>query len=169
MKVYRVGIFDHLSHLWTLLLFAIVLPFAVYHLALFKLGYYRQEEAFAVGSVTFLILAAPHILLHFDYYLNNRGDSFEVGSSGKSFVYNKGTEGELKFTTRDIKSFVCFKSRPLAEERMHVFSWDAYHYALITLKSGEKIKVSSLLIYEMDKVIKFQNIEVRKTFYAWMS
>ena len=167
MKTYTIDFRSHFRHLWIIILFVILLPLGIYYMSIIKLGYYKQNEGFALGGVIFFVFVIPHLILHLNYYLKNKREIFQVDSSGTKCIYQKDNN-KINFTTSNIDSFICIKSRPLAENRMHVLPWDVYNYAEIKLKNGQTIKISSLLVYELDKIIKFDNIKINKTLYAWI-
>lgn len=168
MASYTITSKSHFRHLWVLIPIGIVLPAAVYFLMSYKLGYYRQDTAFLVGSITFLFCVFPMIVLHINYYLKDRDNAFEYDSLSGQSVYH-GKDLRVDFGNDDIRKLLVYKSWPLAEDRTLITPWDAYNYAVIELKDGQVLKLSSLLVYELDKVVKFENMEVKKTFYAWMS
>lgn len=167
METYKINIRSHFKHLWIQILFLIILPFVIHCIMLLRLGSYTEREGFTVSAITFLIFTIPHLILHFRYYLKNRKDVFQIDSLGKNFSYLSYGK-EIRFSESDIETMTCYKSRPFAEERMHILPWDIYHYSIITLKNGQKITITSLLIYEFDKMIKFDNLKTKKTLYAWV-
>ena len=121
-----------------------------------------------VGGITFIGYSIPVIAIHLNHFLKNRSDVFKYNNLSREVIFDH--EGvQISFFNEDIESNIVFKSRPIAEGRTPIFAWDYYNYALIQLKNGQVLKISSLLVYELDKVLKFENTEVKKTFYAWMS
>ena len=167
MKKFSMKFIDHFRHLGLYFLIVICIPLMVYCLFLFKKGYFDLRKGFLIGGIFFTIYSIPILLLHLNYYFNNHGDIFNYDSySGKVIFEKKGKK--IKFEKKDIFKITVFKSWPLSRNDLPVFPWDYYNYAVIELKNGEIIKLSSLLISELDKVIKIDNTEIKKRFYAWI-
>jgi hypothetical protein len=134
---------------------------------LFKKGYFELNTAILVGSIFFIGYSTPILLLHLNYYLRNRKDVFKYDKSTNEIVYIS-VKKEIKFEEKDIFKITVFKSWPLSRNDVPIFAWDFYNYAIIELKDGQVIKLSSLLVNELDKVIKFDNIEIKRTLFALM-
>ena len=167
MRLFKVNASDHFRHLWILIPIGIVLPVAVYFLMVNQFGYYKQDRALFISGITFSVCVFPLVLLHLNYYLKDRFSTFKYNSLGES-VYQNG-EKKIEFSNNDIDKILVFKSWPLAEERTLIFPWDSYNYAKIYLKDGTVFTISSLLVYELDKVVNIKNVTIKKTFFAWIS
>jgi hypothetical protein len=135
---------------------------------LYKKGYFDITTAVLVGGIFFLVYSTPLILLHLNYYFKNKNDVFKYNALSGQTVY-KHRESTVGFYSKDIYKITVFKSWPLSRNDVPIFAWDLYNYGVIELKDGQMIKVSSLLVYELDKVVNFKNTEIKKTLYAWMS
>ena len=135
---------------------------------IYKRGYFEMETALLVGGITFVGYSIPVVAIHMRYYVENMNDVFNYNASSGEVIYQK-KGSQIKFRNEDIQKITVVKSRPIAENRTPAFAWDYYNYAVIELKDGQVLKISSLLVYELDKVMKFENTEIKKTFYAWMS
>ena len=168
MKVYTVKAGSHFKHLWSSIFITILLPVIVYFLSIYKKGYFDFNAAIWAGSIGFFGYFIPILSIHLNYYFRDRHNSFEFNRSSGEINYCKGDD-TVSFNEGDIQKITVTKSRPLAEGRTLILPWDEYHYAVIELKDGQVLKISSLLVYELDKVVKFENTEVKKPFYAWMS
>lgn len=103
-----------------------------------------------------------------NHFYNNRYDSLQY-EVGKEEIICQRQGVTRRIAKSDILKITVYKSWPLAKGRSTTFIWDSYNYAVIELKDGFIIKLSSLLVNEFDKVVNFENIEIKKTFYAWMS
>jgi hypothetical protein len=110
----------------------------------------------------------PSVLIHLNHYFKNRNVILQYDALHGEFIYSQ-LENIRKFGHLDIEKITVYKSWPLAKGRSITLIWDSYNYAVIELKEGTIIKLSSLLVNEFDKVVNFENIEIKKTFYAWMS
>lgn len=168
MKTFKITISDHVRPLKSLVIVIIVFSIGMYFLMIYKKGYFELNTALLVGGITFLIYVFPMFILHMQYYFINRNDIFKNDKSSGKMVFQSGGK-QTCFELNDIQKIIVFKSRPLAENRTPIFAWDEYNYAVIELKDGQIIKLSSLLVNELDKVVKFDNTEIKKTLYAWMS
>ncbi len=168
MKTYTVNINSHIRHLWLLLLLLILLPVSVYFLLIHKHGFFDLQTAVMGSVIVLIIFILPMIILHLNYYFLNRRDSFSYDESNGTMIFRNDNK-EYNFHTNEIISIVCYKSWPMSENRVAILPWDIYNYALVKLKNGNVIKISSLLVYEFDKLVQLDNIEIKKTFYAWIS
>ena len=146
----------------------ILFSFGVYFLMIFKKGYFELNTALLVGGIIYFIYVFPTFLLHLQYYFRNHKDIFQYDKLSGQMIYEKG-DSTIKFEEKDIEKITVFKSHTLAENRTPLLTWDEYNYAVIELKNGQVVKLSSLLVYELDKKVNFDNIEIKKTLYAWMS
>lgn len=167
METFKVNFKSHFRHLWSLIVLGVVLPIAGHYLMIIKLGEYNLETALIVGSVVFTIFILPLLILHINHYLYSEDDSFLYDEYRGVMIYER-KRVDTRFNVKDIESIVCYKSWPLAENRTPIFPWDIYNYAAIKLKNGKLFKVSSLVVYELDKKIKFDEIKIKKTFYPWI-
>ena len=57
----------------------------------------------------------------------------------------------------------------MSENKIPILPWDIYNYAEIRLNNNQVFIVSSLLVYEFDKSVKFDGVRVKKRFYPWIS
>ncbi|WP_158857329.1 hypothetical protein [Lunatibacter salilacus] len=92
---------------------------------------------------------------------------FKYDKSTGQAIYQNGKK-EIKFNVKDVVKIKVYKSWPLSRNGKPVFAWDYYNHSVIELKDGQIIKLSSLLVFELDKVVKFDNTEIKKTLFAWM-
>ena len=168
MRTFRININSHMRHLWLLLFLLILLPVSIYFLVLFKDGFFDLRKAIIGSVIVFIIFILPMIILHLNYFLVNRNDSFEYDESNGIMIFRKG-QLETKFEINDVDRVICYKSWPMSNNRPAVLPWDIYNYAIIRLKNGEVLKISSLLVYEFDKVVRLDDIKIVKTLYAWIS
>lgn len=168
MKVFRINTSDHVRHLWPTVMVLILLPAIMYFISMYKKGYFDLNMAVWAGGIGITVYLIPLISLHLNHYFKNKDDLFEYDQLSGEIVYQK-RDSKLSFRNEDIQKITVFKSRPLAENRTPILIWDEYNYAVIELKNGRVLKLSSLLVYELDKVVKFENTEIRKTLYAWIS
>lgn len=168
MKSYTINKNSHFKHLWSLILLVITMPIIGHYIMLYKLGGYTIETAGLVGLIFFVVFIGPILGLHFNHYFQSKGSFLNYSESQNEFSYhNKGEE--VRFGIRDIQKITVYKSWSMVQGRTPSLPTDIYNYAVIELKDGQIIKLSSLLVYEFDKVVKSKKIEIKKTLYAWMS
>ncbi|MEP0987188.1 hypothetical protein [Ekhidna sp.] len=134
---------------------------------LYKLDDYNTETAVLVGTIFFVVFIGPILALHFNHYFIARGCSLIYNEQTGQLAYDNGGN-EISFGVKDIENITVYKSWSMAKGRTPTLPTDIYNYAVIELKDGQVLKISSLLVYELDKVVKFENTEIKKTFYAWM-
>lgn len=168
MKTYRINTKSYFRHLWSIPLLTIVMPIIGYYMMIAKMGEYAHETALIVGLIFFVVFIGPILTLHFNHQIKSKGSSIYYDEQLGKLTYNK-KRLELKFKIKDIKVITIYKSWPMGQGRLPLFPWDVYNYAVIELKDGQVLKISSLLVYELDKVVKFENTKIKKTLYAWMS
>lgn len=168
MKRFKINTRDHFRHLWPSIFVTVLLPAILYFLSMYKKGYYDFNTALWAGGIGFLGYFIPVVLIHLRYYYMNKNDFFQYNDSTGKAIYQKGKK-EINFSIGDIDKITVFKSRSLSENRTPILVWDYYNYAVIELKDKQVIKLSSLLVSELDKVVMFDNIELEKTLYAWMN
>lgn len=168
MKTFIINSKSHFRHLWLLLFSLIVIPTSLYFLLISRDGKFDLNKAVIAGIIVFAVFVFPMILLHINYYLKSKGRSISYDESTGQLIYDD-QRNEMKFGIKDLQKVTVYKSWPMGQGRTPMFPWDVYNYAVIELKDGQVLKISSLLVYEFDKVVKFENTEIKKTFYAWMS
>jgi hypothetical protein len=167
MESFKIDTSDHVRPLKSLLLVIVIFSIGIYFLMIYKYGSFDLQKGLIVGVITLSLFVLPMLILHLQYYFQNRHDKFEYDQLSGEIVYQRG-DSKLTFRVEEILKITVHKSRPLAEGRTPILIWDEYNYAVIELKDGQKIKLSSLLVNELDKVLKFENTEIKKTLYAWI-
>jgi hypothetical protein len=167
MVLYKIKNSDHIRHLWLYVIEVISFPAIIYFVLLYKKGFFDLNTALLVGAIFFPVFSIPLISIHLNHYLRNRNDVFKYDRSTGQAIY-QNSKREIKFETKDIEKITVYKSWPLSRNDLPVLAWDYYNYAVIQLKDGQVVKLSSLLVFELDKVMTFENFEIKKTLYAWM-
>ncbi|WP_140160556.1 hypothetical protein [Algoriphagus antarcticus] len=168
MKKFSILIADHSRHLSILIFPLLIVSIGIYLMVVYKVGHFELIPSLFMGGFVFILYVVPMIVLHIQYYLLNRNDTFEYDCSiGKMIFRRKGKQ--ICFEDHEILKITVFKTRTLAENRTPIFLWDYYNYSVIELKSGEVIKLSSLLVNEIDKVLNIDVFKIRKTLYPWIS
>lgn len=167
MKIYRITKFNHIEPILHFLSASFFSAIGCYLLYRYKMNFSNLDliiKIFVYGMSGYLI---PIVLIHLNHYFKNRFDSFQYDAGTGEIIYER--RGIIrKIASSEIEKITVYKSWPLAKGRSTTLIWDSYNYAVIVLKDGTIIRLSSLLVNELDKVVNFENIEVKKTFYAWI-
>jgi hypothetical protein len=96
-----------------------------------------------------------------------------INSSAK-FTVDKETctyqkkSTQISFDKNEIEKIETYKSKSLSNRQFHIFPWDFYHYSIIFLKSGERIVLSSLIVFEIEKILHVRNTYINFTLYPWI-
>ncbi|MDW3194246.1 MAG: hypothetical protein R8G66_17865 [Cytophagales bacterium] len=167
MRVYKVSIKSQFKHLWSLIFIIVIFPFIGYQFGLYKMDSPDEKSIVEVLLFVISVLTIPLITLHINHLLNSVNICVEVNFVEGVIRYTN-PEGITEFRKEDVDFVINVKSIPLAENRLPILPWDVYNYALIKLKSGREIKISSLLIDQFDKQIGIGKISVKKSFYPWI-
>lgn len=168
MKTYTIDNKSHLRHLWIIILLIFVIPIISHYMMILKSTEYTFSRAIYIGVVSFLVFILPILAIHFNHYLTNKGCTLEYNKDSHQFIYIiKGKK--IKFNRDDIECITVFKSWSMEQGKTPTMPTDIYNYAVVKLKDGYILKISSLLVYEFDKVFNFKNIEVKKRLYPWIS
>jgi hypothetical protein len=118
-----------------------VLTTAFFAITLF---WFNLEEIALLSFGAILLLnAIPSLYLHFEYWLMNRNEEFEIRENG--IIQRKGGV-EKKYNSQEISKVVLYLSPSKYKgSRIHFVTSDGYYYAEIILKTGEIIILTSLL------------------------
>jgi hypothetical protein len=165
MFVYKITFRNQVQNAWPIVID--ILVFTI--LPLYMINRYGRSDAaiFILMAVfLFLLFLIPQLILHFDYYLKNKGDILFYDPEGR-WIKIDHKEVSSIFSFDDINLVERVKSYPLAEDRMQWFPWDSYNYSVIHLKNGQKFLVTSLLVPNIDLPIESNKIKLRKTFYPF--
>ncbi len=158
---------SHLRHLWSLLFFGLIFPIMGYYFALYKLETQSFNEARLIVIGISALFIIPVIIIHLNHLNHNWKSKFLIRKDDE-FIYTKG-QSSIVFLVEEIKSLTSIKSWPLAEERPPTFPWDIYHYSIIELVDGRIIKISSLLVYNSEKLIPSKETTIKRTFFTWIT
>jgi len=166
VKKFKISFGDHFRHLWGAVFLTLLLPLALYFLIGLRGRPSSNYNLFGIALFAFCLYILPGLVLHLNHIVKNRFDELILMPKGLELIK---LGKKIQFNWIDVDTITSYKSRPLSEERTPVLIWDSYNYTIIKLKDGREFKISSLLVNELDKKIPFDNVEIKKTFYAWMS
>ncbi len=139
------GIKNHLKPL--LFSIPILLPLGI-------MVYFLQLGSF--GVLVLALFYGPFLIsslyIHWEYYLQNRGQKIELLSDEIVLHKSNGDVQRVKFS--DIEKIIVSKSANLDKGGIQVTPIDTYHYARIIPKQGETIIITSLIAPDVEAVIK---------------
>jgi hypothetical protein len=119
--------------------------------------------------IIFLIQALPQFALHLNYYTVNKDDVLRFDIDNQKIIF-KHSGATIQFFLSDIKNVDMYKSFALAKKNMQFFTFDCYNHSVITLISGVKIIITSLLLPgELNLPIDKDKIKVHMSFFRWVS
>ncbi|MFO7825299.1 MAG: hypothetical protein R6V72_15280 [Cyclobacterium sp.] len=162
-KLLKIRLFTHFSSMLPLIivgiLFLIVLVWIKF-----------EHDAVIIFGVLFLADAIPALYLHFEYWLKNNGEEYEVQDA--RLIRRKNGE-KIQIENGEIEKIVIYLSPSLYKNsNFHLLAIENYHFALIKLKSGEKFLLTSLLAPRIDielKKMKGVLIERKKRLFCTLT
>jgi len=123
-----------------------------------------------VFGILFLIDAIPALFLHFEYWLKNKGEQYEVRDT--KLIRRKGSE-ETHIRNDEIEKIIVYLSPSLyMNSNFHLLAIESYHYAVVKLKSGEELALTCLLAPRIDMELKKMRgvlFEKRKRLFCMIS
>lgn len=162
-KILKINVLNFLRlHFPTIIL--IIIGIAV-------LYYLKFDEHFVqVFLVIWIIDLLPAIYLHVTYFLINKGEEYEVRDN-ELILYKKGEV--LTYKNEEIEKIIIYLSPALYKNSdFHLLMIESYHYAVIELKTGEKLILTCLLTPRVDKSLKQIKgvlFEKRKRLFCYIS
>ena len=111
--------------------------------------------------IAFSISCGPGLLLYFNYIYHSIFKEVSINLTN-SFIYSKDKKGLKKFDLQDIESITKIISFPLAENRIQWMPTDAFFYYVIKIKTGDLIKITSLMSDDKLTLKGFKIIENKK-------
>ncbi|MCF8301815.1 MAG: hypothetical protein K9I94_00965 [Bacteroidales bacterium] len=103
-------------------------------------------------SILWGIDAITSLYLHFEYLSKNKGEEYEVRDS--ELIRRKDGK-ETIYKNDEIEKIIVYLSPALYKNsNFHFLAIEGYHYAIIKMKNGEKLILTSLLAPRIDKSLK---------------
>jgi len=105
--------------------------------------YFGFAEGYFVIYIPFFVLTEiPAIFLHIEYLSRNKGEEFEL--CGNKIIKHK--DGlETIYNSDEIKNITVYVSPNYFRNDIYFTGFENYHFARITLNSGETLYLTSLL------------------------
>ncbi len=144
-KILKISVLNFLRlHFPTIIL--IIIGIAV-------LYYLKFDEHFVqVFLVIWIIDLLPAIYLHVTYFLINKGEKYEIRDN-ELILYKKGEV--LTYKNEEVEKIIIYLSPALYKNSdFHLLMIESYHYAVIELKTGEKLILTCLFTPRVDKSLK---------------
>ncbi|EOZ96874.1 hypothetical protein A33Q_2184 [Indibacter alkaliphilus LW1] len=105
-----------------------------------------------IFGILFLVDAIPALYLHFEYWLKNKGEEYEVRDT--ELIRRIGGE-ETYYRNDEIEKIIVYLSPSLYKNsNFHLLAIESYHYAVVKLKTGEELVLTCLLAPRVDKALK---------------
>jgi hypothetical protein len=121
-------------------------------------------------SILWGIDAITSLYLHLEYLSHNKGDEYEV--RGNELIRRKDGK-ETIYKNDEIEKVIVYLSPALYKNsNFHFLSIEGYHYAVVKLKSGDKLIITCLLTPRVDKSLKQLKgvlFEKRRRFFCSIS
>lgn len=156
---------SHVRQAWPIIFYAtlpIIIP--VY------LSYVHGIEDVKFGTILafafFGLILVPHFLIHYRYTILSSGVTVKFDGQHKKITF-KSRDDQKVVHDHDIASIDMVLTRSLARDELIAYPWQAYGYAIIRLRSGEKLLITSLLVPRMKIPYEFRELNVRESLYCW--
>ena len=117
--------------------------------------------------IVFLIEFIPQLSLHLNYYFVNNGDVLRYNTISKEICFIH-QNNEFKFHIDDIAEVILYQSVALKKKTFPMNTWDDYNHAVLTLNTGTKITVTSLMVgAEVVIPVDDSKVKVMTNIYRW--
>lgn len=125
--------------------------------------------SFSISLVAafFILNLIPHCLIHYNYFSRSKGKYFCINPKSKTFEY-LDSSSKIEFKLEDVDSVITTISKSKANRNPRLFPWDSYCYSRISLKSGDEILITSLMVRELKWPIKLPNESIIEAYYCWI-
>jgi hypothetical protein len=106
----------------------------------------------------------PLFILYSNHRKHGKGVVFEYDKIHKKYIYSSQDQ-EIKFTAADLNEVVHFVTPSNYEERTDWVMWGKFFYTHINLKCGRVIKLSCLVLDEVENVFPAEKTIKKKKFF----
>lgn len=125
-----------------------------------------NKDAVLVFFVIWIIYTLPAFYLHMEYYLYNRGESYEI-SGNELIQYRDGQT--RRYNSSDIISMTVYIApNAYLPNSFQLLAIESYYYTRILMKNGEEIIITCLMAGKLKDELKRLNgvhYEVRKRLF----
>ena len=163
--VYRLSLKNFLSHWWVLSIYVVFLigvPLYFWQ----RLG--AESVAFAVvgASIWFLLSFVPLVVLHLRYVVESTGVVLIYDTVTRKLIYRRGNDS-CEFFVSEIAAIESTKTPSLRKGSLLWYPWDSSCFAVIQLRSGKKLLITSLVVPRLRWPFSFPNETVHEAIFCW--
>ncbi|WP_286920673.1 hypothetical protein [Flavobacterium sp. UBA4197] len=156
-------LFKHLKMLIILIFTSVVFL----GLALYFYDDFSNKTLVYLLILFFVLFMLPVLYLHYNYYENSKGVTYEIEKSGL-IIKKNNIKREIKIDSINEIVFFMTANR-LQKSGYSQFAFENYHYAKIILKDDEQIIITCLFSDKIEAILEsnFKAIKITKikTFY----
>ena len=164
-KIYHASLTSHVRQGWPILIYALLLPGVPLYVH-YVHGIEDLRFTILVTAAFFLLILVPHLLIHLRYTFLSSAVSVEFIDQPQEIVVKFGDQTKVIHNV-DIETVDLVIPRSLARKEVFVYPWQLYGYAIINLRSGEKVLITSLVVPRLKFPFKLQNVNIRESLYCW--
>ncbi len=135
-------------------------------IVLYQYGSNRLPLAFLVSGALFLAVFIPHAALHIRYTSVSRGLALKFDNVKKHIHVRKHGESRI-VKDEQIANVQCVAHRSLTRNEAAMYPWQAYGYAIVRLRTGERLVITTLAVPDLRWPYEFRNAEIREVLYPW--
>lgn len=161
--VYRVTFKEHFRHALPFLGVSLLLVLGFFYLS----NKHGEESAVFFGKfIGFALLAttSAYGLVHGAYAIIAKGSTLTVSANGRAFEFSKGKRS-ISFSLSEIESLNLYESYNAANQSIYWYPWDGFSYAIVLLKNGTRICVTSLTVRDLKRVFRRTSLRGQKTVF----
>lgn len=114
----------------------------------------------------FVLFIIPLSILYFNHIYFSKNITFSIDKVYKKYIY-KNVDKIFEFDEDDLLEVTKVVTPSMYDNRTDWVFWGKYFYTLINLKNGKTIKLSCLLIEEIED--EFPNLKKKKIFFPIIS
>ncbi|WP_295798638.1 hypothetical protein [uncultured Microbulbifer sp.] len=163
MRIFSLNGMNQFSHVWPLFIYGSV--FLIIPLVFdARFGAESLRFAMSAATVAFLVVFIPHMAIHARYLVLSRGVS--IGFYSGQVKIEHGGITDL-YSKNDISKVEIAISKARDSGLIQWFPWDGYSYAVITLKTGYKILITSLVVPHLEMELNFLKPEKHILTICW--
>lgn len=141
----KLNFFNHFAALFSLLIVTVLMITCLIWLNF-------DRDIVLIFSIFYLLDALPALYLHVEYYLRNRGESYEI-SKNELVRYKNGEQ--TYYNISDIDNIIVYMSPSVYQgSNLHFLALETYHFARVKMKNGEEIILTCLLTPKVEIAIR---------------
>lgn len=157
---------NHLSQIKWQISYGVMLcfiPIYIYY------QYGSEGISFPISLVAalFILNLIPHALIHYNYSTKSKSKNLCIDLKSKTFKFlDNGSP--IEFELADINCVTTTISKSTANRNLRWFPWDSYCYSRISLKSGDEVLITSLMVKELNLPVKLPNEKFIEAYFCWI-